>query len=376
MPVASFLSGGLDSSLITIAAQRHTQEPIRTFTIGFEHSEFDELPYARAVASQAHTQHIEHIVSPRDAMRQLPLLVWHLDEPIGDSSIIPNYLVSKLAAQYVKVCMSGLGGDELFGGYARYLDPGKGRIRSMFSSMPWAAAAFAPLVDRWNFSWAEELRLASSPTMDWRSYLHRIQIFDSRELRNIGMAHSGLTEQIIEQLWNTYPGTDFVSRRQFVDQQTYLPDQILALTDKMSMANSLEVRVPMMDYRLIRFSQALRSDEKQNGKDFKMFLKRVLGKHCPPELLNRPKWGFDTPLRRWVGQPEIYDALKGLPRGTAVKQGLLRGSGVRGMVSSPEIAQNQARRVWNLLILETWLRVHKLETPPGESLLEVVKEAA
>ena len=107
-----------------------------------------------------------------------------------------------------------------------------------------------------------------------------------------------------------------------------------------------------------------------------MFLKRVLGKHCPPELLNRPKWGFDTPLRRWVGQPEIYDALKGLPSGTAVKQGLLRGSGVRGMVSSPEIAQNQARRAWNLLILETWLRVHKLETPPGESLLEVVKEAA
>ena len=120
VPVASFLSGGLDSSLITITAQRQSAVPMRTFAVGFEHSEFNELPYAASVAQQAGTRHTEISASVEDAIEQLPRLLWHMDEPIGDSSIIPNYLISRGAAEHVKVCLSGLGGDELFGGYARY----------------------------------------------------------------------------------------------------------------------------------------------------------------------------------------------------------------------------------------------------------------
>ena len=373
VPVASFLSGGLDSSLVTITAQQRTEQPIKTFTIGFDHSEFDELPYARAVARHAGTSHVEHLVKPRDAIQHLPLLLWHLDEPIGDSSIIPNYLVCRLAAQYVKVCLSGLGGDELFGGYSRYLDPGLGRIRMVFSRAPKAAAALSGLVGRFHYSWGQELRIAGGPAQDWRTYLHRLQVLDTHRLRQLGFPAFGRTESMVEQLWNEFPGKDPITRLQFIDQNTYLPDQILALTDRMSMANSLEVRVPFMDYRLVRLSQGLSAAEKQNSREFKIFLKRVLGKRCPPELIGRPKWGFDTPLRNWVGQPEIYGVMRGLPAGVAVRLGLMRASSLKDMVSSPEMARSRARRLWNILVLDCWLRIHRRLEAPEETLCDFME---
>ena len=158
----------------------------------------------------------------------------------------------------MKVCLSGLGGDELFGGYSRYLDPGAGRIRKIFQHAPPArASALAPIVDRYNYHWAEELRLGRQPVDGVAQLSAPLQIFDSRALENIGFPAQGHAEETIESLWAKYPGTDSISRRQFIDQQTYLPDQILALTDRMSMAHSLEVRVPFMDYRLVRFTQRI-----------------------------------------------------------------------------------------------------------------------
>jgi asparagine synthase (glutamine-hydrolysing) len=372
VPVASFLSGGLDSSLITITAQRQSSVPMSTFAVGFEHSEFNELPYASSVARCAGTRHTEISASVQDAIEKLPLLLWHMDEPIGDSSIIPNYLISRIAAEHVKVCLSGLGGDELFGGYSRYLDPGAGKIRKIFQHAPSLARTLAPIVDRHSFHWAEELRLAGDPSMAWRSYLHKIQMVDSRALENLGFPATGRAEQTVESLWSKYPGSDSISRRQFVDQQTYLPDQILAITDRMSMAASLEVRVPFMDYRLVRFTQRVPGSLKQNPRDFKILLKKVLGERCPPEILSRPKWGFDTPLRRWVQQPGLYDLIRGLPEGAAVRQGWFKPESVRALVGDPETAGRNARRVWNLFVLDVWLQVHRRPSPPRESLSELL----
>jgi asparagine synthase (glutamine-hydrolysing) len=372
VPVAAFLSGGLDSSLVTITAQSQSSIPMPTFSLGFAHTEFDELPYARAVAVQAGTRHRELTASPQDAIAHLPLLLWHMDEPIGDSSIIPNYLISRFAAQEVKVCLSGLGGDELFGGYARYLEPGVGRIRKAFSRMPVAAGALAPMLDPYCHSWAEELRLAADETGGWRSYLHRLQIFKPSTLRQVGFPSLGRAEELVQTLWNRYPGRDPVSQRQFVDQHTYLPDQILALTDRMSMANSLEVRVPFMDFRLIRFAQRLTAPQKQDAHNFKIFLKQTLGHRCPPEVVNRPKWGFDTPLRRWVSQPAIFELLRTLPDGVCVRDGLFRRSAIRSLVASPERAANFARGVWSLLVLEVWMRVRFRTAPPQESCRELL----
>jgi asparagine synthase (glutamine-hydrolysing) len=152
-----------------------------------------------------------------------------------------------------------------------------------------------------------------------------------------------------------------------------LPDQILALTDRMSMANSLEVRVPFMDYRLVRFTQRVPGSLKQNSHgEFKILLKKTLGQRCPPKILRRPKWGFDTPLSRWVQQPALFDLIRGLPEGTAVKQGLFDAEGVREFVQNPLTAGRQARRVWNMFVLEIWLQVHRRPSPPRETLSELV----
>jgi len=372
VPVASFLSGGLDSSLVTVTAQRESPIRMSTFTISFEKTEFDELPYARTVARQAGTVHQELPVATQDALSHLPRLVWHMDEPMGDSSIVPNYFISEFAARNVKVCLSGLGGDELFGGYPRYLDGGKGRIRQVFEYAPFAARALAPAMDTFKHSWAEELRLAADPALGWRSYVHRLQVFSRGALRSIGFTSQGRTEETVEMLWNRCPVEDPISRKQFVDQHTYLPDQILALTDRMSMANSLEVRVPFMDHRLVRFSQRIASPMKQTCNDFKIFLKDALGRRCPPELLTRPKWGFDTPLSKWVRQPGVFEMISRLPDGLAVREGLIRAEGVRRLTTTPEVAARFARHTWALLVLETWMRVKSLSSSPRESLNEVL----
>jgi asparagine synthase (glutamine-hydrolysing) len=376
VPVASFLSGGLDSSLVTITAQASTDIPMQTFTVGFEDSELDELPYAREVAQQAATIHRELTASKKDALTLLPRLMWHMDEPLGDSSIIPSYLISGFAAARVKVCLSGLGGDELFGGYARYVPNGIGRIRRLFQTVPTMAGRLAPLLENWAHPWAEQLRLASGPAAQWRSYIHQIQIFLPDTLRHLGLAGRGRGEDLIADLWRRYPGSDPVSRRQFIDQHTYLPDQILALTDRMSMANSLEVRVPFLDYRLVRFSQRISSEWKQNEVDFKIGLRAALGKRCPPSLLSRRKWGFDTPLRRWIGQTEIVNLLQQLSKGWIVREGVVRAGPVAAITKDGETIRRNARRVWNLLALETWLRVRKHSSAPRENLPDSWRLAA
>ena len=375
VPVASFLSGGLDSSLITLTAQTQSSVPMRTFAMGFEHSEFNELPYASSVARRAGTEHAELLASVHDAVEKLPLLLWHMDEPMGDSSIIPNYLISSMAAKYVKVCLSGLGGDELFGGYSRYVDGDAGKIRKIFRFAPALARMLAPKVDRHNYSWAEELRLAGNPDMAWRAYLHKLQIWDARSLETIGFPAAGRVESTISSLWQQYPGADSISRRQFIDQSTYLPDQILAVTDRMSMAASLEVRVPFMDYRLVRYTQKVPGSLKQNRHDFKILLKKTLGQRCPPEILNRPKWGFDTPLRRWVQQPGLHELIRTLPEGAAVKEGLFKADAIRELVRDPQTVSRHARRVWNLFVLDVWLQVHNRLTPPTETLSELLGQA-
>jgi asparagine synthase (glutamine-hydrolysing) len=376
VPVASFLSGGLDSSLVTATAQRLSEVPIRSFTVGFEHTEFDETPYARSMADHVRTNHRELHVRIQDVLEHLPKLLWHMDEPLGDSSIIPNYLISRFAARDVKVCLSGLGGDELFGGYSRYLDPGPGKIRRTFRHAPMAARALAPIVKRYSHPWGEELQLAGHPSDAWRSYLKRVQIFNGQGLREVGFPASGNTEAIFESLWKSYPGTDSLSRFQYIDQHTYLPDQILALTDRMSMANSLEVRVPFLDYHLVRLAEGIPGKWKQTASDFKILLKRSLGKRCTPEILNRQKSGFDTPLSRWVRQPAIFEIIRALPDSFAVREGLFDPRGIRALVSDPNTAAKFARRVWNLFVLDIWLQINRRASAPQETLSDLLAIAA
>jgi asparagine synthase (glutamine-hydrolysing) len=369
VPVAAFLSGGLDSSLVTATATRFSDRALNTYTVAFTDTRFDETPYARAVAERYGTVHHERTVSPDDAIQMLPRLLWYMDEPLADSALLPNYLVSRFAAERVKVCLSGLGGDELFGGYPRYADRGPGRVRKLFAQTPRLAGALVGVAGRYHPGWAAELRLAAGEEHTWQHYLPDLQTFDPRALKRLGLPTVGRTDAVVEDLWNRYPHEDWVGRRQFIDQHLYLPDQILALTDRMSMAVSLEVRVPFMDPRLVRFAAALPGARKQTRREFKIYLKEALGDRVPDVVLDRPKWGFASPVERWLARPELFRIVQGLPERL---RELLDPRVIRPWVRDAGTASRQAGHVWNLLTLDVWCRVHEAPEPPDIPLTELV----
>jgi asparagine synthase (glutamine-hydrolysing) len=369
VPVAAFLSGGLDSSLVSATATRFSERALNTYTVAFTDTRFDETPYARAVAERYGTVHHERTVSPGDAIQMLPRLLWYMDEPLADSALLPNYLVSRFAAERVKVCLSGLGGDELFGGYLRYADRGPGRVRRLFGRTPRLAGALVGVADRYHPGWAAELRLAAGEEHTWQHYLQDLQIFDPRAIQRLGLPTTGRTDAVVEDLWNRYPHEDWVGRRQFVDQHLYLPDQILALTDRMSMAVSLEVRVPFMDPRLVRFAAALPGSRKQTRTEFKIYLKEALGDRVPEVILHRPKWGFASPVERWLVRPELFRIVQRLPERL---RELLDPRVVRSWVRDPVTASRHAGHVWTLLTLDVWCRVHEASEPPDIPLTELV----
>jgi asparagine synthase (glutamine-hydrolysing) len=361
VPVASFLSGGLDSSLISVTASDISPIKFQTYNVKFSDAVFDESPYADIVAKYAKTDHHQVVVSASDALEKLPMLLWYMDEPMSDSAIIPNYLVSEFAAKNVKVCLSGLGGDELFGGYSRYIDKPLGPYRRFFARFHWLVRLLLPVLERTHPNYATKIAPLTEKKAYWRGYLNHIQLFDTLSLKKLGLKELGNTEQIIMELWNAYPGDDDIGRRQFIDQHTYLPDQILALTDRMSMAVSLETRVPFLDHRLVKQATQIPDAKKQsdNG-EFKIWLKNTLGKRVPEEILNRRKWGFDAPAEKWVYSPVLENVIEKLPEYLSE---LLDEEYVRKLVADKHDPRYH-NLVWRLLVLAIWLKVHTCKEPP------------
>lgn len=365
VPVASFLSGGLDSSIISATASKMSQIEFQTYNVKFDDTVFDESPYAQLVAEQNGTDHHHVAVSATDVLEKLPLLVWHMDEPNADSAIIPNFLVSEFAAKNVKVCLSGLGGDELFGGYSRYVDKPLGPYRQFFKRFPWIAWLALPLIRLFSPGNAKRIYPYTGKKHHWRTYLNQIQLFDTYELRKLGLKQTGQTENLIRTLWNEYPGSDAVGQRQFIDQHTYLPDQILALTDRMSMAVSLEVRVPFLDHHLIGQAANLSGEKKQSATgEFKIWLKNTLGIRVPEELLHRKKWGFAGPVENWISNNALADIIQTLPQ---LLSGLLNEKYIRLLVENKEDPRYHTM-MWRLLILAIWLKVSGMSKKPEKTI--------
>ncbi len=362
VPVASFLSGGIDSSLITVTSKQFSEIPINTYTVGFVDTKFDETGYAKEVADQCQTRHHQVQIGPEDLLKLLPRLLWHMDEPIYDATILPQYCISKLAAEQVKVCLSGLGGDELFGGYSRYMAFQPGLIRRTFNKTPALAGAVAPFFGMVKKEWYNELRRAADPSLLWSQYLPLIQIFDTQSLSEMGFPSVGQTENLVKRLWASYPGKDLVGQRQFIDHHTYLPDQILALTDKMSMAVSLETRVPFTDYRLFQFAARLNGQHKHTADNqSKQYLKKTFGKRLPDTLLNRRKFGFSPPVTRWVTRPEMVRLIKQLPEKLS---DFISPKFVKKLICDNDAISSNPFQVWSLFVFYVWLQVYNLPHPP------------
>ena len=293
VPVGAFLSGGLDSSTVVSIMAKEAGTQIKTFSVGFREDRYNELPYARQVAEWCGTSHHELLVEPGD-LKVLDELLAGFDEPFADSSAIPTYLVSRLARQHVKVVLSGDGGDEILAGYERYRVDHQRRWLGMLGDLHLggplrAMSRVLPVGGGKNI-----LRNLSRPRL--QRYLESMSLFREESLRQVfgaGPVESYGLDPLAD------PDLDPLSRLQDLDMKSYLPGDILTKVDRMSMANSLEARVPLLDHRLVEFACGLPVDLRMRAGTGKYLLKRALQGRIPAELLTRPKQGFGVPLEAW-----------------------------------------------------------------------------
>jgi asparagine synthase (glutamine-hydrolysing) len=305
------------------------------------------------VAERYGTKHHELIVTAEDAVKQLPKLLWNMDEPIGDSAVLPSFLVSKLAASNVKVALSGLGGDELFGGYDRYM-PTKSKLERL-SFIP--KSVFKGLVP-----------LLSNIIPSYRNQVGNLMLTDAERYHNRVKQMNwetiaSLTGEKNDKQWfgadvikkiNNYPNKDEVNQRMFADIQLYMNDQLLHLTDRMSMAASLETRVPLLDHRLVELSLTIPSQFKINTTETKMILKESIKDLLPKEILYRPKWGFAAPYKTWTLTNAMQELINQTIEGHLVSDGILDRKGVQEFLGNKEMIIKYSTWVWPIIALELW----------------------
>jgi asparagine synthase (glutamine-hydrolysing) len=317
VPLGAFLSGGLDSSSVVAIMSHLMKRPVTTCSIGFEEQEYNEANFARQVAQQFHTDHHEEIIRP-NALEILNKLVWHYDEPFADSSAIPTYYVSRAARRHVTVALGGDGGDESFAGYRRYVfDQWENRLRRFVPQLL-RGAVFGPL-GQWYpaLAWAPRIfrakaTLQSLSRSPLEGYFNSISIFRPQEKTRLftGDFHRTLAGydsiDVLRYHYDRAGTDDLLSRIQYVDIKTYLPDDILVKVDRASMAVSLEVRAPLVDHRLIERAAAIPSPLKLNGRTGKLIFKKMMSSTLSDDILHRSKQGFAVPLDRWF-RAELRD---------------------------------------------------------------------
>ncbi|MDD2735986.1 MAG: asparagine synthase (glutamine-hydrolyzing) [Desulfuromonadaceae bacterium] len=361
VPLGAFLSGGIDSSLVVALMARNMGEPVKTFSIGFDEKKYNELPYARMVAQKYGTDHHEEIVRP-DAEEVIPHLIKMFDEPFADSSAIPTYYVSRLARRHVTVALSGDGGDEMFGGYDRYLDGGLSGITDNI-----------PLFLRKAFLGAPATLLPESfPGINTLRYLASDvdERYIAKMTKGLSWTHGKLFSPELARLAGTSDPSipllkllpkvqmhDPITRRQYLDCKTYLPGDIMTKVDRASMAVSLEARAPMLDHRFVEFAFRVPVQYKVHGGTLKYMLKQLAYKLLPHEIIDRPKMGFAMPVAQWINSDwrEMSEEL------VVGSRALQRGNFNAGYLKNMVAEHRRGRRdhsyiIWTLMVLEMWYR--------------------
>jgi asparagine synthase (glutamine-hydrolysing) len=374
VPLGAFLSGGIDSSAVVAAMAQFSDRPVKTYSIGFagDDSFYNELPYARVVADAFHTDHHEIVVRPEVA-ELLPKLIWHLDEPIADSAFFTTYLVSRLARESVTVILSGVGGDELFGGYRRYLGDAMWRYYGLLPGVVRKnilPAVFQRLPQDRNSGWKNNIRYASAfiktaeldPVSRYMSY---VTVFPasvrSRLLREAEGGANGGYEPASEALSGYFArcqSKDSLNRIMYADIKTSLTDDLLALTDKTSMAASIECRAPFVDQELIELAGKIPSSMKIHGTKMKHLLKKVVEPWLPAEILHRKKRGFGAPVGAWL-RNDLQSLVADMLSETQIKKrGLFDWSVVQEIISSHDAQQSDhTDHLLALISLEQWCRI-------------------
>ena len=361
VPLGAFLSGGLDSSIVVALMAQLSDRPVRTFTIGFEESGYSEVEDARAVARHLRTEHTETTVRP-DAFEVLPDLVWHCDEPFGDSSAVPTYYVSRAAREHVTVALSGDGGDEVFAGYTRYRLM---RDRESWRRIPgWlgrgVAGSLARVIPFTTPGWNS---LATVAHLSGRGSIAGIGIYPyvrdilySREWRAITRVGDPYAEAIA--ILGAVGGLDTVSQLQYLDMHRYLPGDILTKVDRMSMAVSLEVRAPLLDYEVVELMARAPVSLKLRGNVSKYALRRLAADLLPRSTLDKRKQGFALPQGPWFKGTLYTRAEEILLDRRTLARGYFEPGTVRRVLAEHKAGRRDySTWLWCLIVLEMWHRL-------------------
>lgn len=391
VPLGVFLSGGIDSSTIAALMQSESTSPIKSFTIGFPDHTFDESNQATAVAAHLGTNHQILPVTGQDALDTIPGLPALCDEPFADSSQIPTYLVSSLARQQVKVCLSGDGGDEVFGGYNRYAwcEPIFEKLRyspfairnllgksiSALSSNTWNRlfeAIHHSLPEAWKLRDPGDKMVKLAHVLSSRNGIDAYKRLVSQWQFPADVAINCIEPLTIIEHSETWPNLpDLTRQMMYLDTMTYLPDDILAKLDRASMAWGLEARVPMLDHRVLEYAWSLPQSMKISKGMTKQILRRVLEKYVPAELTERPKWGFAIPLHEWLRGPLREWGEELLNEHRLKHQGLLKPEPIQEMWRQHQSGSGDwQNQLWNILVFQAWLdrpRADKLITKVATS---------
>ena len=371
VPLGAFLSGGLDSSVVVGLMAQASERPVKTFSIGFDVAEFDELEHARTVAAHFNTEHHEFVVRP-DGLSILDDLIEHFDEPFADSSAIPTWYVSEIARQHVTVVLSGDGGDELFGGYDRYLP--HPRVEQ-FDRLPMPgrqalAGAVWPLLPH-GVPGKNFLRHVSRD--DNGRYLDSISLFHEDEksalysteiLAALGRSSA---QTALARHFDRFSEMPPHSRMMRFDFETYLPEDVLTKVDRMSMAHSIESRVPLLDNEVIDFAASLPASMKIREGRRKHILKEAIAGLLPDNILNRKKQGFGVPLGVWFkgGLTDIFADVLGSPR--ARQRGYFQTAFIDRLVHEHlNGRRDHTLRLWQFLVFELWHRQYVDSPTPAD----------
>jgi len=368
VPLGAFLSGGVDSSAVVALMAEMMDEPVKTFSIGFNDQSFNELDYARQVAQQYATDHHEFVVTP-DALEILPELVWAYGEPYADSSALPTYYVARETRQYVTVALNGDGGDEALAGYDRYRAT---KVAAAYERLPrWLREGMvAPFVSRLPESTRKRDLLGrikrfvqAIDTTPERRYARWVTLMSPSE--KLALYTPEFLEQMsgydslafIEQAYSLSDSSDFIERTQAADVYSYLPNDLLIKVDIATMLHSLEARSPFLDHKLAEFIARLPPDYRLRGRVSKYILKRALRHHLTDDILYRSKQGFGVPVGRWFRhelKPVAYETLLDTQ---TLGRDIFRKTAVRTILDDHVAGRaNHGQRIWALLMLELWFR--------------------
>lgn len=377
VPLGSFLSGGIDSSLITSLMQENSTEKIKTFTIGFEDSTFDESKFAKSVANHLGTNHSEYLITSQETLDVIPYIPDIYDEPFADSSQIPTHLVCKQAKESVTVALSGDGGDEIFGGYNRYF--WSKRVWSKLQWIPYPARKFfGSVISKTPQTLFHHFEKFYNVTMPSKFSVH--QFSDKFNKLSSRLQHVKSEDDLYNSLVTQWYDPSFIlkdfdqefhedelpshenllshspSRMMFWDSLTYLPDDILCKVDRAAMSVSLETRAPFLDHRLIEHAWRLPHKFKMNDYEGKIILKKILDQYIPRRIMDRPKAGFGIPVGDWLRGPLKVWAEDLLSQEKIIQQGFFHYEPIYNTWTEHlSYSHDHTHKLWSILMFQAWL---------------------